>query len=212
MNVKIKIWLADDHQLVRQGFKVLLEQMDQVEIVGESNSGKELIHFLREGSRVNIALLDVEMPIMGGIETLSIIKKEFFGTKVILLTMLNDKELIQKAHELGAEGFLFKNTNAKELADAIMRVSSGEKYFAPDVSLALLNQSKKIELKEGVVLSEREVEILKLITEGLSSTEIGQKLFISPRTVDTHRNNMIQKLEVNGVIGLVKYALQNKLV
>lgn len=209
---QIKIWITDDHQLVRQGFRVLLEQFEFIEIIGESPDGKSLMHALRDGARPEVILMDVEMPVMGGLEALEHIKREYFGIKIILLTMLNDREIIQKAHELDADGFLFKNTSPAELTDAIKKVKSNQKYFAPDVALTLLNKNPAPVSMENLHLSSREVEILKLIAEGLSSTEIGAQLFISPRTVDTHRNNLIQKLGVSGVVGLVRFAIQHKIV
>lgn len=212
MDQKIKILLADDHHLVRKGFRVLLEELDFVEVVGEAANGQEVIGLLRRGVKTDIALLDYEMPVLNGLETLEQIKRDFFGVKVILLTMLNQRELIQHAVEKGVNGFLFKNASPEELSEAIRRVSRGETYFASEVTLALL----KPDLNQGNTLlrqlTEREIEVLRLVAQGFSSTEVGAQLFISPRTVDTHRNNLIQKLGVNGIAGLVQFAIKNKLV
>lgn len=212
MNTKIKILLADDHQLVRKGFRALLEELEFVEIVGEAANGKEVINLLRNGAKPNVALLDYEMPVMDGLEATAEIKRDYFGVKVIMLTMLQSKELVQEAVEKGVSGFLFKNTSIEELGDAIQRVAAGDTYFSSEVALTLLKPTSNPDSPLLAQLSDREVEILKLVAQGLSSTEIGHQLFISPRTVDTHRNNIIQKLDVPGIAGLVQFAVRNKLI
>lgn len=212
MDNTIKILLADDHQLVRKGFRALLEALDFVEIVGEAANGKEVISLLRNGAKPNVALLDFEMPVMNGLEATEIIKRDYFGIKVIMLTMLQSKELVQDAVAKGVSGFLFKNTSLEELSEAIKRVASGDTYFSSEVTLTLLQPSANTDSPALAQLSAREIEILKLVAQGLSSTEIGQQLFISPRTVDTHRNNIIQKLDVPGIAGLVQFAIRNKLI
>ncbi len=212
MDQKIKILLADDHQLVRKGFRALLEELDYVEVVGEAANGQEVIGLLRRGVKTDVALLDYEMPVLNGLETLDQIKRDFFGVKVILLTMLNQRELIQGAVEKGVNGFLFKNASLDELSEAIRRVSKGENYFSSEVTLTLLKTAQNPDHTLLRQLTEREIEVLRLVAQGFSSTEIGAQLFISPRTVDTHRNNLIQKLGVNGIAGLVQFAIKNKLV
>lgn len=209
---KIKILLADDHQLVRKGFKALLEELDFVEVVGEAANGKEALTLLRNGVKPHVALLDYEMPQMNGLEAAEAIKKDFFGVKVIMLTMMQDKELIESAVQKGVSGFLFKNTSIEDLSEAIRRVAAGDTYFSSDVTLTLLKPVHNPDAPLLAQLSERELEILKLVVQGLSSTDIGGQLFISPRTVDTHRNNIIQKLGVHGIPGLVQFAVRNKLV
>lgn len=212
MDQKLKILLADDHQLVRKGFRALLEELEFVEVVGEAANGQEAISLLRRGVKTDIALLDYEMPLLNGLETLEQIRRDFFGVKVILLTMLNQRELIQQAVEKGVNGFLFKNASLDELSEAIRRVGRGETYFASEVTLALLKPDLKPDNTLLRQLTEREIEVLRLVAQGFSSTEVGAQLFISPRTVDTHRNNLIQKLGVNGIAGLVQFAIKNKLV
>lgn len=210
--MKIKIILADDHNLVRQGFRALLEDLDFVEIVGEAANGQQVIDLLRSGKYAQIVLMDAEMPVLDGLSATEQIVRDFLGVKVIMLTMLNTKDVIQKAVEKGVKGFLFKNTSKHELSEAINRVANGETYFASEVASVLLNSAQSPSSAVLEQLSDREIEILKLVAEGFSSTEIGDKLFISPRTVDTHRNNLIQKLNVHGIVGLVRFAMQHKLV
>lgn len=210
---KIRLVLADDHQLVRKGFVALLQHLDFVELVGEASNGREVLEIFRRDGRADLALLDYEMPVLNGLDTLAQLKREYFGVKVIILTMIQDKTVIQEAIEKEADGFLFKNTSVETLSEAIRRVMRGEKYFSGDVTLALAKPAPASADQELLnQLTEREIEILRLVAQGFSSTEIGAQLYISPRTVDTHRNNLIQKLEVKGIAGLVQFALKNKLV
>ncbi len=212
MEKKLAILLADDHQLVRKGFRALLEELDFVEIAGEAANGQELIGLLRRGVKADLVLLDCEMPVLDGLETLALIKRDFFGLKVVLLTMLQNRELIQNAVAGGADGFLFKNASLEDLREAVQRVAKGEKYFSSAVTLTLLQPTPTTGHNALQQLTAREIEILKLVAQGFSSAEIGAQLYISPRTVDTHRNNLIQKLEVNGIAGLVQFALRHKLI
>ena len=209
---KIKLVLADDHQLVRKGFVALLKAIESVDIVGEAANGREVLEIFRRNGRADIALLDYEMPVLNGLDTLEQLKRDYFGVKVIILTMVHAKDVIQLAIEKGADGFLFKNTSVEELGEAIHRVMRGEKYFSGDVTLTLVKPGQQADNLLLEALTEREIEILKLVAQGFSSTEIGAQLYISPRTVDTHRNNLIQKLDVRGIAGLVHFALKNKLV
>lgn len=212
MDHTIKVMLADDHQLVRKGFAALLESLDGVDLIGDAANGRELLDMLRRGSRPDVVLLDCEMPVMDGLETLENIKKDYFGIKVIMLTMLNSRDMIQKAVDKGVNGFLFKNTSPNELADAVRKVARGENYFSSDVALTLLKPAHQPGRDLLAQLSDREIEVLKLVAQGFSSAEIGKQLFISPRTVDTHRNNLIQKLEVPGIAGLVQFAIKQHLI
>ncbi len=208
---KIKILIADDHHLVRKGFVALLNEMVEVEVVGESANGKEVIQLLKGGVRPKIILIDYEMPILNGLETLKLIKSDYFGIKVIILTMLQDKELVEACLKSNADGFLFKNISFDELKLAINKVSNGEKYFNSEVALILSGQNES-HMSGNNKLSTRELEIVKLVAEGKTSIEIGLILFISPRTVDTHRNNIMQKLELDSIPGLVRWAIKNKII
>lgn len=207
----IRVVIADDHRLVLAGFKALLEDLDFVEVLGEAANGKELLALLRKGTRPDVVLVDYEMPLMNGLEAAAAIREEFFGVKVIMLTMMQDKTLIEAAIAGGIQGFLFKNASLDELGLAIKKIAAGEAYFSGDVTLTLM-QKQAGQSAADFGLSEREMEILKLVAKGQSSAEIGRQLFISPRTVDTHRNNILNKLGVQGIAGLVEFAVKNKLV
>lgn len=205
----IKIILADDHHLVRKGFRALLEEIPGIIVVGDAANGLELLELLQK-IPADVVLLDIEMPGMGGIEACGKIQTQFVDTKVIMLTMRNDAEIVKQSVANGARGFLFKNTSPSELQTAIQKVASGEAYFSSEVTMLLLSQPQTNPALTG--LTEREMEIIRLVAEGLSSAEIGEKLFISPRTVDTHRNNILQKLDLPNVAALVRFAMQHKLV
>lgn len=209
---KIKILIAEDHQLVREGLQALISTHSDFEIIDTAINGKEAIQKIKTGITPDIILLDHDMPIMSGLEALAIIKKDFFGIKVIMLTMMNTKDLVQHAIEAGVDGFLFKNSSLDELSLAINQVYHGQKYFTGEVALILMN--KKANPDDALLsrLSDRELEILRLVAKGKSSNEIGALLFISPRTVDTHRNNIIQKLEVHGIAGLTEFAIKKRLI
>ncbi len=209
METNIKVIIADDHHLVRKGFRALLEEIPGIRVVGDVANGLELLDLLQNFS-ADVILLDVEMPGMGGIEACGKIQSQFPDTKVIMLTMRNEAEIVKQSVANGARGFLFKNTSTAELQEAIQKVASGQTYFSSEVTMLLLSQTQTNPALTG--LTEREIEIVKLVAEGLSSTEIGEKLFISPRTVDTHRNNILQKLDLPNVAALVRFAMQHKLI
>lgn len=209
--VKIKVMVVDDHLLVRKGFISLLQEMDEVDVIGESANGKEVLENFKKGIRPKLILMDYEMPILNGLETLKIIKQDYFGVKVIILTMLQDKELVEACLKNGADGFLFKNTSFDELKLAINKVSKGERYFNSEVALILSGHAEN-DNPDKSKLSARELEIVKLVAEGKTSTEIGSILFISPRTADTHRNNIMQKLQLESIPALVRWAIKNKII
>jgi len=166
---------------------------------------------------VDIVLMDIDMPVMNGIEATKQIIKDFPNVKVVILSMHKEGGLIKNLIAIGAHGFLLKNSDQNELIGAIRKVASGDRYFSPDVTMSLLsktsiNTTAFDSMETLSQLTERETEILKLIAEGYSNKEIGEKLFISHRTVDTHRTNLMKKLDVNNIAGLIKFAIQNGLV
>ncbi len=212
MPSQIPILLVDDHHLVRKGFRALLEEIEGLKVVGEASNGKEATMLMRNEVKPAIVLLDYEMPVMNGLEAAEVINREFFGVKVIMLTMLEQKSLIEAAVEVGVKGFLFKNTSLEDLGEAIMSVAKGGTWFGSDVALTLLRREYNPETEALAMLSDREIQILKLVAQGYTSMEISRKLFISPRTVDTHRNNIIQKLDLHGIPALVQFAMRTKLI
>jgi DNA-binding NarL/FixJ family response regulator len=214
---KIKILLADDHQIVLDGLKSLLSDINDFEVIGAVSNGKDAVDFIATKEKPDIAVLDIDMPVMNGINATREIKKNFNGVRVLTLSMHNEKGVIQTLMDAGADGYILKNSSREELEKGIRAICRGETFFSTDVTMSLLNQSTEItannELPEEVKdLTEREVEILKLVAEGYSNKEIGERLFISHRTVDTHRTNLMKKMDVHNVAGLIRIALKSGLV
>lgn len=212
---KTRILLVDDHQLVLDGLRNILDDVAEVHVVADANNGKQAIEIL-QNLRIQVVLMDIDMPEMGGIEATKLIKRKFPDIKILILSMHNEKGVIQTVIDAGADGYLLKNSSQNELVEGIKSVCQGKKFFTPEVTMTLLKTNTEMALgNDGEIiqnLTERELEILKLISEGLSNKEIGEKLFISHRTVDTHRTNLMKKLDVHNIAGLIRFALKNKLV
>lgn len=212
---KLRLLLVDDHQLVLDGLRNILEDVEYLHVVAEASNGKEALDLCRN-LRIDVILMDIDMPVMGGIEATKLLKEKYPQTKILILSMHNEKGVIQTVIDAGADGYLLKNSSQKELLQGINTVREGNKFFTPEVTMTLLNKNtSEITGNDGEViqnLTERELEILKLISEGFSNKEIGERLFISHRTVDTHRTNLMKKLNVHNIAGLIRFALKNKLV
>jgi len=208
----IRIALADDHQLVLDGLKSLISEVEEFEFLAGVNNGKRLIEIVDSVS-VDVVLVDIDMPLMNGLDAISDIKEKHDHVKCIALTMHNEKGMIQKMISIGADGYILKNIDRDELVEAIKKVHEGGKVFSEDVTMILAGTRKdsKIDYQHAMVdesLTDREIEILKLIAEGYSNKEIGDKLFISHRTVDTHRTNLMKKLSIHNIAGLIRYAIK----
>lgn len=210
--MEVNLIICDDHQLVIDGLQALIEGESGLALKGTANNGADAIRLI-QNLKIDIVLMDLDMPVMSGIEATKAIKKDHPGVKVIILTMHDEKSIITMLMDLGADGYVIKNADRLELLNAIRNVAAGKKHFSPEVTVALLSSEENpmnSALMEG--LTEREVEILKLIAEGLSNKEIGDKLFISHRTVDTHRTNLMKKLEVHNIAGLIRFAIKHGLI
>lgn len=218
---KTRIALVDDHQIVIDGIASVLADVDTYEIVGTANNGRDAVQLVRV-AQPDLVLMDIDMPIMNGITASKELKKDFPDVKVIILSLHNEKAIIQNLIQIGVNGYLLKNSDKNEVLNAISQVLDGQKYFSSDVTLSLsgLAPSNSIKLantdpgnaEKLSSLTEREIEILKGIADGMSNRQIGEQLFISQRTVDTHRQNIMKKLEVKKVVGLIKFAIKNGLV
>ncbi|OEK00995.1 hypothetical protein BFP97_05485 [Roseivirga sp. 4D4] len=211
---KISVLLVDDHTLVREGIKNSLVTQEHIQIVGEAKNGLEALDILKK-STPDVVIMDVNMPIMNGTETTKSIKRLYPDINIIVLTMHNEEALISELLQSGATGYLLKSTSMAELVEAIEVVSGGETYFTKEVALKMMNRFVKgtgrTKALKAASLTKREVEILKLISEEYTNHEIADMLFISPRTVDTHRRNLIQKLHAKNTAGLVRYAIRNNI-
>ena len=210
----VRILLVDDHQLIIDGLQSLLNDTEGIRVVSNSSNGKSAIELL-EVLDVDVILMDIDMPIMNGLDAAKIIKQKHSSIKIIMLSMHSEKAMIKDLIQIGVDGYLLKNSSKEELINAIVKVSAGGQYFSSDVTLSLLiDDSSEIRGNslKGVNLTNREIEIIKLIAEGYTNKEIGEKLFISHRTVDSHRTNLMKKLEVNNVAGLISYAIKRGIV
>lgn len=205
----IRLILVDDHQIVLDGLKALLDDLDGFDCVATADNGQKALDLLKIFD-VDVVLMDLDMPVMNGIEATRTIKKDHSSTKVISLTQHNERGMVQQLIECGSDGYLLKNIARDDLANAIRKVVEGGKVFSEEVSMSLAGKAvEKNANGVEVELTEREIEILTLIAEGLSSKQIGEKLFISPRTVDTHRTNLMNKLDIHNIAGLIRFALKN---
>jgi DNA-binding NarL/FixJ family response regulator len=208
---KIRVVLADDHPLIREGFKSLLNKSEKFEIVGEAENGKELIEV---ATRIepDVILTDVKMPFMNGLEAIEQLSKNFPAMRFIVLTMHEEREYVVNALKIGASGYLLKTVDGPELEKAIITIFHGGKYFSPIVTNILAETVKKPDTNETGEITPREKEVLDLVSQGKSTKQIADQLNISIRTVESHRINMLKKMKVNNTAELIKKALELKLI
>ncbi len=215
---KIKILFADDHAIVRDGLRSLFRSDPQFAIVGEASDGAEAVKMV-ERFNPDVAVLDISMPNVNGVEATRIIKKDHPSTRILILTIHENDEYIQEMILAGADGYVLKNAEKREIFDGVRTVAGGGTFFSPNVSKLLLEglvrrtRNKEPFPHDGEHrLTNRETEILRLIAEGLTSKQIAGKLFVSVTTVNSHRTNIMKKLNIHETVGLVKYAIQKKLI
>ena len=204
---KTKLLLADDHLLILQSLTKLLNDQPHLEVIKTVSNGKQVVEALEEID-VDIAILDLNMPVMNGLESMEVITKKYPDLKVLILTIYQEEYVINKLVRLGVMGFLLKNTALDNMLVAIDRLNNGEKYL-DDIKQFIKPKSNS---DKEVSLSKRELEIIKLIASGHSSLEIGDKLFISEFTVQTHRKNILQKLGLNNTPQLVSFAKSSGII
>ncbi len=213
---KIKIALADDYKIFREGLKVSLSLDEQIEIIHEADNGEDLLSNI-EKQLPDIVIMDLKMPIMDGMEATKIIRKKFNEVKVLVVSMYDDDKFIIHLMEIGANGYLLKNAEPDEIRKAIHCVADNGYYFNDLVNKALLKKlvirsNIKPSFNENIELTERELEVLKLICEEKTATEIGKEIFLSPRSVEGIRQRLIEKVGVRNMAGLVMFAAKNGIV
>jgi len=210
---KIKILIADDHTMFLQGIISLLEQEPNIEIVGKAVNGLEALQVI-EQIPVDLLILDISMPEMDGIELSKILKKKFSAIKILVVSTHSNVSIISRLIRIGVNGYLLKNAEKAELLKAINTIASGDNYFSEETEEKHLSNNLRIEKQVSTLteLSSREKEILVLIAHEYNTAEIAEKTFISLNTVNTHRKNLLSKLNAKNTAGLVKYAVENGLV
>jgi len=215
---KIKILFADDHSIVRNGLRSLFRGAPDFSIVGEAADGESAVRlaFLK---KPDVAILDISMPKLSGIEVTRTLKQKQPEIKVLILTIHEDEEYVYQIVRAGANGYMLKNAEKKEILSAVRAVAAGEPFFSPGISRLIIEKFVK-KAKEHTekpknghpILSKREAEILSLIALGMTSREVAQRLFLSVSTVNTHRANLMQKLNIHDTQGLVRYAMLNGMI
>jgi DNA-binding NarL/FixJ family response regulator len=213
MKDKIKVCIVDDHEIFRNGLKMVLNKLNYVQLIGEASNGGEFIAMLND-TKPDIVFLDIEMPVMNGIEVATHMQKEFMDVKIIALTMFGDDEYIQSMLDAGAKGFLMKNISKETLEKAIQTVFNGGSYYSEELFEFFTKQFNKDKSNENEKISftRREKEILQLLCEGLSNKEIADALFVSERTVLGHKTNLLAKTGTKNSLSLMAYAIKNKIV
>jgi DNA-binding NarL/FixJ family response regulator len=211
----IKILIADDHQLVIDGIQLMLSEVPDLQCVGTASNGKDALALLAV-LPVNVLLLDINMPAMDGVECCKLVRERYPAVKVLILSMLREASLVKIMLKQGASGFLLKNAGKDEVMDAIRKVAEGKQAFSTDVLDAVMdsfaNKPAKPATSPFLKISRREKQILQLIVDERTTTEIASELFISFGTVETHRRNLLMKLNARNTAGLVKAAIEYDLL
>lgn len=214
----LKVILAEDHLIVRDGIRLLLERMESIHVVGEATNGTEVLEMLNQGLEADVVLADISMPEMDGISLTKALKASYPDIKVVILSMLDQQKYIIEAFSEGALGYLLKNTGLDELVFAIRQASMGQRYLCSELSFKYMDDVMQRQVGISAVqnplveLSSREVEVLNLIAEGLTNNEISDQLFLSRRTVEGHRQALIEKTGVRNTAALIRYAVLNGFV
>jgi len=212
---KIRVLVVDDHTIVRDGICALLALAGDIEVVGEAANGSEALEKVKE-LQPNVVLMDIAMPIMGGLEATRRIRKEFPRTRVIVLTQYDDKEYVFSIIEAGASGFISKTAASSELTQGIRSVYHGDSFLSPSVAKLLVENyqhgGERISQDPYEQLTDRERDVLKLVAEGFTTQEIASILKVTPKTVEGHKTNLMAKLDIHNRIELVKYALRKGII
>ena len=213
---RITVLLAEDHQVVREGFRSLLEHENDIEFIGEAETGPQAVQLTRK-LRPAVVVMDIAMPLLNGLEATRQIRKDFPGTKVLILSAHSDDAYVEQVSVLGAAGFLLKQTSSDNLATAIREVEKGNTFFSPSISKRVRERSRKSadrgdSATNGNRLSSREMEVLQLIAEGKPNKQVAAELGVSFKTVDKHRQHLMSKLDIHDIDGLTHYAIAEGII
>lgn len=207
----INLLLVDDHELVRKGLTLMLETQKNIDLkITPAKNGKEALKLL-EKQAFDLIMLDINMPVLDGISTLKRIKEQEIETPVLMLTMHKEEDLIRNALSKGAAGYILKNSNLEEIIKAVLTALKRERYLSNEVTEILINHKTDSEpslIQNEFNLTLREIQIISMLVKEMTSKEIGDQLFISKRTVEGHRNNIMEKIGVKSAVGLVKFAMK----
>jgi DNA-binding NarL/FixJ family response regulator len=211
---QIDVYLVDDHKLFRNGLRLLLDGLENIKVLGEAEDGQAFLNELEGGCKPHVVLIDIDMPKMNGIEATRRALEIDPSLKLISLSMYGEDEYYYQMIEAGVKGFILKNSDISDVVKAIKTVYSGNTFFSQDILYNVVRNIKTVSRTQSQIahLSDRELEILTQICKGLSNQEIAEKLFISKRTVDKHRANLLFKTNCKNTANLVLYAIENKLV
>ncbi|WP_201978678.1 response regulator [Hymenobacter rubidus] len=216
VSARINLLLVDDHQLVIEGIKTLLKNDPVIRVVAQANTGADALRRLREHPEIGVAIVDLNMPQMSGVELTQHIRASFPAVRVLALSMFHDHASVMEVLEAGGMGYLLKNTTKAELSAAIADVAAGRTHYSQEVGQTLLQHldvpGQRGPVAPVVELTTREKEILRLVAEEKSNHAIAEALFISERTVETHRKNILTKTSCKSVVGLIQYAIKHKLL
>ncbi|MBW4483706.1 MAG: response regulator transcription factor [Tildeniella torsiva UHER 1998/13D] len=210
----IQLVIADNHTLVRAGFRSLVEELDGIEVIGEAENGRDALHLI-ETLKPQIVLMDIAMPEMNGLEATARIAREFPQVKVLILSMHANEEYVYQALRSGASGYLLKDSGTEELELALRAIARGETYLCPAVSKYVVSDYvRRLSQDQNPLdqITPRQREILQLIAEGKSTKDIADILYISTKTVETHRTQLMDRLDIHDIAGLVRYAIRTGLV
>lgn len=212
----VKVFLVEDHNIVRNGIRTLLERQPDIEITDEAETVTEAIDKLRSGIQVDIIMSDINMPDMTGLDLLSLVRLEFPQVRIIMLTMLDHENYVKQTITAGASGYLLKNIDIEQMLFAIRHISAGGRYICSEIVFQMLkkqlNSPAESVTAQAVDLSQREEEVLHLIADGFTNQEIADKLFTSRRTVEGHRQNLLEKTGTKNTATLIRYAIRNNII
>ncbi len=203
------IFIVDDHQMMVDGVKLMIEGNANYTVIGESTKPLEVLDALNKLA-VDVLITDIDMPGMTGVELTRLVKNKLPHIKILALSMFSDSAIIVEMIDAGISGYILKNSGKKELIEALNKIVDGQNYFAQDITLQLTKSFKRHQ--DDIKLTDREIEIIRLIEQDLSTRDIADQLFISERTVETHRKNILSKTNTHTVVGLLKYAYERKII